>query len=230
MRAARVVRGVLVSALAAAPLAVLPTTAAAAEEIYGRPSDGVFTIEGHGWGHGHGLSQWGAEGAASKGVSATTILNTYYPSTGTATQSARTIRVLIGEDDHSDICVRATSGLQVRDLASGAAYTLPGGPARWRIYADSAGEHVQSYTSGTWTTWSTGGKSSWTGPMQFQGATPLRLMLRIVTVGRVRSSGTIWASEPWIHSVGRSPNEGPSATRVIAANSCSSVTRRKGPW
>ncbi len=178
MRAARVVRGVLVSALAAAPLAVLPTTAAAAEEIYGRPSDGVFTIEGHGWGHGHGLSQWGAEGAASKGVSATTILNTYYPSTGTATQSARTIRVLIGEDDHSDICVRATSGLQVRDLASGAAYTLPGGPARWRIYADSAGEHVQSYTSGTWTTWSTGGKSSWTGPMQFQGATPLRLMFR----------------------------------------------------
>ena len=24
------------------------------------PADGVLHLEGHGWGHGHGLSQWGA--------------------------------------------------------------------------------------------------------------------------------------------------------------------------
>src|SRR4051794_14932924 len=99
MRAARALRGIAVAALAAGPLAVLPALPAQAEEIYGRPSDGIFKIEGHGWGHGHGLSQWGAQGAASKGVTATTILSTYYQGTGQATQPARTIRVLIGEDD-----------------------------------------------------------------------------------------------------------------------------------
>jgi SpoIID/LytB domain protein len=175
MGAARVLRGLVVPALVAAPLAILPATPAAADEVYTRPGDGVFHFEGHGWGHGHGLSQWGAEGAASKGVSATTILDTYYPGTGTATQAARSIRVLIGEDDHTDARVKAASGLAVRDLASNATYTLPAGPSRWRIYADSAGEHVQSYTT-SWTTWtSSTGKSSWTGPMEFRGATPLRL-------------------------------------------------------
>jgi SpoIID/LytB domain protein len=178
MRIARALRGVLCSALLAAPLAVLPLTPAAADEVYSRTSDGVFVLEGHGWGHAHGLSQWGAEGAASKGVSAGSILAAYYPGTGQATQGNRDIRVLIGEDDHNDICVKAMANLQVRDLASGKAYTLPTGPARWRIYATSTGEHVQSYTNGVWTTWSTGGTSSWTGPMQFQGASPLRLMFR----------------------------------------------------
>jgi SpoIID/LytB domain protein len=175
MRAGRLLRGLLVAALAAAPLAILPALPAAADEVYGRPSDGVFKFEGHGWGHGHGLSQWGAEGAARTGVSATTILDAYYPGTGTATQAPRTIRVLIGEDDHTDLHVRAVSGLQVRDLATGATYTLPSGPTRWRIVADSAGMHVQSY-SGSWAKWtSSTAKSSWTGPMEFRGVTPIRV-------------------------------------------------------
>ena len=39
-----------------------------ADEVVERPADGVFVVEGHGWGHGRGMSQWGAQGAASLGV------------------------------------------------------------------------------------------------------------------------------------------------------------------
>lgn len=171
----RLVRGAVTAALVAAPLAILPAqTAHAYVESVSRPTDGVFHFEGHGWGHGHGLSQWGAEGAASQGVSATSILDAYYPGTAQATQAARSIRVLIGEDDHADVMTKAVSGLAVHDLASGAKYALPTGPAKYRITTDSAGMHVQSYTT-AWTTWSTGGKSTWTGPLQFEGVTPLRL-------------------------------------------------------
>ncbi|HEU0131632.1 MAG TPA: SpoIID/LytB domain-containing protein [Mycobacteriales bacterium] len=169
-------RAALVAALVAAPLAVLPAAPAAAEEVYPRPADGVFQIEGHGWGHGHGLSQWGAEGAARQGVGYTQILNAYYPGTAQQALAARTIRVLIGEDDHTDVVTRPATGLAVRDLASGARYTLPSGPTRWRLVGDGAGLHVQGYNSG-WSTWSTSGRSAWSGPLQFEGATPLRLYL-----------------------------------------------------
>ena len=174
MRAVRVVARALLATLAAAPLAVLPAAPAAAEEVYYRPADGVFQIEGHGWGHGHGLSQWGAEGAARQGVTAKAILDHYYRGTTQATQAARTIRVLIAEDDHTDVVVRAVSGLKVRDRATGTVYTLPSGPTRWRIRQTSSGQQVQSYGS-AWSSWSTSGKTYFTGPLQFEGATPLRL-------------------------------------------------------
>lgn len=170
----RALASTLVTALAAAVLAVLPATPAAAEEVYLRPADGVFEIEGHGWGHGHGLSQWGAEGAARKGVTYETILDHYYAGTAQTTQAARTIRVLLAEDDHYDLAVRAVSGLKVRDRATGAVHTLPSGPSRWRIRQTSAGQQVQSY-NGAWATWSTGGTSAWTGPMQFEGVSPIRV-------------------------------------------------------
>ncbi|MDQ1712348.1 MAG: stage sporulation protein [Frankiaceae bacterium] len=176
MRGPRAFRGALVTALLAAPLAVLPATPALADEVYPRPANGVFEVEGHGWGHGHGLSQWGAEGAARKGVPYTTILNTYYPSTVQQVAAVRAIRVLINEDDHTDLHVRAASGLAVRDLATNTRYALPAGPTRWRVVADSAGQHVQSYGS-AWSHWSTGGKSAFTGPLQFEGPAANRLYL-----------------------------------------------------
>lgn len=177
MRPLRALRGFVVATLVAAPLAVLlPAAPAAAEEVFGRPADGVFAIEGRGWGHGHGMNQWGAEGAARKGVAFTKILDTYYPGTGQQTFADRSIRVLISQDDHSDVHVSAVSGLAVRDLSSGARYTLPTGPTRWRIVVDSAGYRVQSYGS-AWAGWGSGGRTAWTGPMQFEGPTFIRLHL-----------------------------------------------------
>ncbi|MGH3666031.1 MAG: SpoIID/LytB domain-containing protein [Egibacteraceae bacterium] len=65
------------------------------------PSSGRFVVLGHGWGHGVGMSQYGAQGAASLGCSARTILKTYYPGVqvGSATKmSRRTIHVGLAFD------------------------------------------------------------------------------------------------------------------------------------
>src|SRR4051812_41016875 len=54
---------------------------AAAVELVPRPSNGVLSVSGHGFGHGRGLSQHGAYGAATQGKKYADILAFYYPGT-----------------------------------------------------------------------------------------------------------------------------------------------------
>jgi stage II sporulation protein D len=70
---------------------------AAGDRVFQVPPNGVFAITGHGWGHGHGLSQYGAYGAAKdKGLSYQQILAFYYPgTTPTGLPLGSTIRVLL---------------------------------------------------------------------------------------------------------------------------------------
>jgi hypothetical protein len=78
--------------------AALAQAATAAAEIYPVPSSGVFELEGRGYGHGRGMSQWGAQGAATLGVSSTQILSTYYPGTAQVARPedpARRLRVVL---------------------------------------------------------------------------------------------------------------------------------------
>ncbi len=55
----------------------------------------VFLLDGRGWGHGVGMSQWGAEGYARHGSGYRQILSHYYPETHIAQAGARTVRVLL---------------------------------------------------------------------------------------------------------------------------------------
>jgi stage II sporulation protein D len=55
----------------------------------------VFLLDGRGWGHGVGMSQWGAEGYARHGSDFRRILAHYYPYTHLGTASPRTVRVLL---------------------------------------------------------------------------------------------------------------------------------------
>ncbi len=76
-------------ALLAAALAVpalTPAHAIAAEET-------TFTFNGGGWGHGIGLSQYGAKGYAEKGWAYDRILKHYYQGTRLETKPAVTVRV-----------------------------------------------------------------------------------------------------------------------------------------
>ncbi|HET7043989.1 MAG TPA: SpoIID/LytB domain-containing protein [Gaiellaceae bacterium] len=57
----------------------------------------VFVLDGGGWGHGVGLSQWGAEGAARAGWTYTRILGHYYPHTRLEIVTPRPVRVLLAE-------------------------------------------------------------------------------------------------------------------------------------
>lgn len=102
--------------------------AGAAQEASLRPASGVFTVEGRGFGHGRGMSQWGAYGAADSGRSWRQILDFYYPGTFRHETSDSTIRVWISADDDGATTVLPSSGLSVtfgasrRPLPSGAGY------------------------------------------------------------------------------------------------------------
>lgn len=71
---------------------LLATSAAAAE-----PS---FRLSGAGFGHGVGMSQWGAHGFAERGADYRDIVTHYYEGTKVdQVKSERTVRVLLGIDD-----------------------------------------------------------------------------------------------------------------------------------
>jgi SpoIID/LytB domain protein len=57
----------------------------------------VFLLDGRGWGHGVGLSQWGAEGYARHGYAYQAILAHYYPHTTLAAVPTRDVRVLLAQ-------------------------------------------------------------------------------------------------------------------------------------
>ena len=145
-----------------------PALSAHAEEVYGRPADGIFRMEGHGWGHGHGLNQWGAQGAALTGVTATKIVETYYPGTAPLVLSDTPIRVLIQEDDGVDLSVTWGEGQFVRDLASTFKKALPQA-ARWRVWARNGGLQIQHLVGATWHTWQPQTDYTFAGPLSFEG-------------------------------------------------------------
>jgi SpoIID/LytB domain protein len=57
----------------------------------------VFVLQGGGWGHGVGMSQWGAEGYALHGYDYQRILAHYYPHTQLTVLPSREVRVLLKE-------------------------------------------------------------------------------------------------------------------------------------
>ena len=125
---------------------VVTAPPAAAEEVVERPADGLFAVQGHGWGHGRGMSQWGAQGAASLGRTAEEIVSFYYPGTARGVVAPAPIRVLLQGDDGADLQVHPATGLSVTDVASGATAVLPSGPTMWRVTVDAAGLHLESLT------------------------------------------------------------------------------------
>lgn len=99
-RGGRLGVGALVALAAlAAPLIVAgsPPAPARASETYLRQGSTIQFV-GHGYGHGRGMSQWGAYGAATKGLTYDRILAHYYPGTTLGTLSDGQIRVWISGD------------------------------------------------------------------------------------------------------------------------------------
>ena len=63
------------------------------------------------------MSQWGAEGAASLGVPASTIVSTYYPGTTASVLANTPIRVRLTATNSYDLAVLPATGLTVTDGA-----------------------------------------------------------------------------------------------------------------
>jgi stage II sporulation protein D len=114
--------GGFASALVAAPPGATPTTTSATSltsTVTTSPASSVVVISGHGWGHGLGLSQWGAYGYAKRGWTFDRILGHYYSGTTLGPAKVSTVRVL---------------------LASAKKTTIES-PAAWTV-SDAAGEKV----------------------------------------------------------------------------------------
>ena len=93
------------------------------------PASGTYTVRGHGYGHGRGMSQYGAKGAALEGLTHEQILKFYYPGTSLDT-ARRKIRVLITGDTTSDLVVDARGAARCGTWAPGRRTTCRGTWAR----------------------------------------------------------------------------------------------------
>jgi stage II sporulation protein D len=162
----RVTAGLAVAVLASTGALVGCTVPATSTQVFSRPASGVFTVIGHGWGHGAGMSQWGAEGAAAHGVSASTIVSTYYPGTKAAVLANTPIRVKLTATNGWDLAVLPAAGLTVTDGA-GRRLALPAGPSMWRVVADTAGQHLQRLNGANWTQVPVSGSNRLTSPVRF---------------------------------------------------------------
>jgi peptidoglycan hydrolase-like amidase len=116
-----------------------------------KPAAGEFVFSGHGFGHGVGMSQYGAQGAARLGCDARTILETYFPG-AQVQQMPMPQGVVLGLAHHArTIDVQAVGGPVAWELcaAGNACEALPirqGSGATWTVAVrpDASYEILQS--------------------------------------------------------------------------------------
>lgn len=105
----------------------------------------VIGLRGRGFGHGRGMSQWGARGAASQGRTVEQILDFYYPRTTATSIGNPQVRVRLGALGTSATSVFDEPGLTLTDGTCTAALTQPRA-TEWRVQHLGAGKwNVQGY-------------------------------------------------------------------------------------
>ena len=85
----------------------------------------LFVIDGRGWGHGVGMSQWGARGYAEQGWRYDRILRHYYRGTEVRAVPARPVRVLLAEGRPS-VTIESTKPFRVIDARGRKRVLKPG--------------------------------------------------------------------------------------------------------
>jgi stage II sporulation protein D len=98
----------------------------ATARVKAAPPVSAFFISGRGWGHGIGMSQWGAYGFAQRGATYDQIVTHYYRGTTLGAAPVARIRVLLGEGKKA-LAVASESPFTVTD-GSGAVHKLQPGP------------------------------------------------------------------------------------------------------
>ena len=138
------------------------------------------------------MSQWGAQGAATKGLSAKQIVQFYYPHTK-AGHAGGKVRVLVCADSDDNTTVVNRSRLRVHDLKSGSASALPakgkaGHATQWRMSPGKGGRTKVSYRNQGWHLW-----SKLSGDGEFTAAEPITL---VTGSGKVTYRGALQSRTP----------------------------------
>jgi stage II sporulation protein D len=157
-------------------LATLPSGLAVARDAEPPQAQATTTISGRGFGHGRGMSQYGAQGAAIAGKNLKQILDFYYPGTAVG-KATGNVRIRLTADSTDGVRVVAANNLRLRDLKAGKVYALPKASSRNQWSIDPYGEHgtrVSSFDAKkrTWTVWRT-----LKGMAQFEGPGVIALIL-----------------------------------------------------
>jgi stage II sporulation protein D len=90
------------------------------------PGEAVFVVSGRGWGHGVGMSQYGAYGQAKEGRTYGQILRHYYSGTEIGTSSTKVLRVLLAEGRRA-VTIFSRAPFRAVD-AAGTTVKIPAGP------------------------------------------------------------------------------------------------------
>ena len=144
----------LLVAVAAGGLAATmgPAAVARADDPVTVPDPAAITLTGDGYGHGVGLSQYGAYSAAHNGLAGyKKILRSYYRGIDHRFGRARgKMKVLVSADDGT-LIVRDAPGLVVRRVDTGRTFHLDGvkKAKRWRVRARGARSEV-AYKAKGW--------------------------------------------------------------------------------
>ncbi len=112
------------------------------------PGDAVakWKLKGHGFGHGIGMSQYGAEGLARHGKNFREIIKHYYTGVDIATSKTRSIRVLLQASAGSVRVRGATRATGGKSLSAGKTYTIKRSGASLKLY--DGGKLVGTYSDG----------------------------------------------------------------------------------
>src|SRR5215210_1163091 len=218
----------LAAVLLVAAAAAAPRERAQLPALCPRCAPPVFVITGRGWGHGVGLSQYGALGFARQGAGFEEILGHYYQGTELTQAPVKRIRVLLAAGAKT-LDVGSAASFRVRD-GLGDLYELDAGTQRF-----GPGLRVREVGHKKLT--------QLKGPLVFlPGAEPLTLKGRAyrgelrVTVdrGRLRAINSL-GLEPYLYGV--VPSEMPHhwplealKAQAVAARSYALATRRTGDF
>jgi len=168
--------GVVAATAIALTAGTLSASPALADEV--RPSvGGQFTFVGHGYGHGIGMSQWGAQSRAVAGQGYRTILDFYYPGTSVGGQENRTLRVGLTAFANAAVAVYAPGQGQLT-ISSSAQKVFAG----QRLVVAPNGGGLNGVVDGGW-------NENWGGTVTISG--PEGVLLQKGDGTFVRYDGTI---------------------------------------
>lgn len=125
---------------------------AVAAEVGAVDAGGQLVVSGQGYGHGRGMSQWGAQGAGLAGLSHQDILAFYYPGSSLQRAPQRPIRVKLTAED-ADLVIAADAAVRVTDQATGVVLDWRGLGDKARVLMANDGFlRVQHLSGGAWRT------------------------------------------------------------------------------
>ncbi|MFG1922816.1 SpoIID/LytB domain-containing protein [Cryptosporangium sp. NPDC048952] len=165
--AAALVAAMVGGGLASPAQAAAPTANATAVSTTG------VTVYGAGFGHGRGLSQYGAKAAAKKGLTGAKIAGFYYPGAALTSKGNPALRIRLSAIDGGNFTFSPVTGTTVSGIvataATGKKVTLPAQPG-WHVARSGANYVVQKKVGNRWTT-----AYTLAAPVTFSGPKTLKL-------------------------------------------------------